>query len=440
MSHPVLGRVQHRTEPSSVPSLSRIVILLLSGCLLIPRGVEFQLGTIMINSSRILLSIFGIVVLSQWASGRIRIPWSWADWLMSTHVFIIVVAALYHEGLNEGLEIATGQTVLDMGVAYFLARAVIRDIPCYRYFVRITLFIVLISAIIGLSEMLTGYNVVRAIYHAFFPKVLYVHLGIQRLGLWRAYALFGTDILLGVFCMVAFALAWHVEPSALRMGRAFKKFCLLMCLVGVFSSLSSGPWLGLAVCAACLAYQRIMRGVQGRWAILFSVLGAMWLFLSVASNRGPIRIIICDLTLDPVTGYYRYDLWRCIWALMRDYWALGWGWKVDWPRAVEWINLPSIDSLYGVLLVQAGVFSVITLIGFLAYSLRRAYQYTNKDGEAANESSGWILAMVCLFLVATTVHIFGNLTFWTCFLFGAGQIFVGRPNSRPSVGKTLRGV
>ncbi len=69
-----------------LPTSSRLAILCILSCLLIPRGVELQLGTIMIDSSRILLTLFGLVALNQLFSGAVMLRATLADLLMIIHI------------------------------------------------------------------------------------------------------------------------------------------------------------------------------------------------------------------------------------------------------------------------------------------------------------------------------------------------------------------
>lgn len=409
----------YRFGQKSLAAWSRAAILLSLSCVLIPRGVDLQLGTIMISPSRLVLTMFSIMAVNQLLSGTITIRTTPADWLMLTHVGIIALSAIYHGGFGEGLENAIA-TVTDMGMAYFVARVAVRNRDCYRYFVRVILVIAAISAVFALVEMVTGYSIIRNAYHIFFPKVGHLYLYEQRLSLYRSLATFGHWILFGLYCVLAFALSVHMKPCHLRMGKVFYIGCLVLCVAGVFASLSSGPWTAFFLCIFCLAYGRLMRDVHGRWKLLLVSAGIGFLLLSIVSNRGPLKII-AGFSLSPATAYGRIYMWEMVLALMPDYWLLGWGWDADWPRA-EWFIWTSIDSYYAVWLVRSGVFSVLSIVAFLVYSWYRISKVIGRKYFFTNEARGWILATVALFIMGITVHIFGNLIFAVYFLFGAGQM------------------
>jgi len=424
-----------RFARQELPGWSRAAILLSMGCVLLPRGVDLQLGTIMISPSRLVLTVFGIMAANQLISGAIKIRTTPADWLMLTHVGIIALSAVYHSGFGEGLENAIA-TVTDMGLAYFVARMAVRNRACYRYFVRIVLVIAAISAVFALVEMLTGYSVIRNAYHILFPKVDHLHLYEQRLSLYRSLATFGHWILLGLYCVLAFALAVHAKPYHLRMGKVFYIGCLVLCVAGVFASLSSGPWTAFCLCIFCLVYGRFMRNVQGRWKLLLVSAGIGFLFLSIVSNRGPLKMI-ASFALSPATAYGRIYMWEMVLALMPDNWLLGWGWGDDWPRP-EWFIWVSIDSYYAVWLVRSGVFSVLSIVAFLGYSWYRISKVIGRKYFFESEARGWVLATVALFIMGVSVHIFGNLIFAVYFLFGAGQILFDTCESTPHLEEFFR--
>ena len=399
---------------------SRVVILGTLSCLLIPRGVELQLGTIMINIPRILLTLFSLMAMNQLLSGTIVLRMTLADVLMSIHVAIIAFSSLYHEGFGEGLETAVA-VLVDMGMTYFVARVAVCNLTSYRYYVRVTLIIAAISAAFGLIETFTGFSPINAAYHTFFPKVIDVNLTEKRISLYRAITTFRVEQLFGLYCMTAFAIAACVKPYNLNMGGGIRKICLALCILGVFASLSSGPWIALGLCFACLAYDHIARNIRDKWKILLLACGSVLLFLSVASNRGPFKIAIDYLTLDRQTGYVRLAMWECVWALMRDYWPLGWGWSGNWPRSVDWYIWSSVDSFFAVYLVRSGIFAVLSIVGFFTYCWYKLSYFNERKYVSASEAKGWVIGTVCFFITAVTVDIFGNLIFATYFLLGAGQ-------------------
>jgi hypothetical protein len=421
-----------------IPSWSRVAILSLLSCLLIPRGVELQLGTIMVDIPRILLTLFSLMAINQLVSGSVKLRITPADWLISAHVAIIALSAVCHGGTDAGIETTLGfgkglenacSVLTDMGMAYFVARVAIHNLTCYRYYVRIVLIVAAISGGCGVIEMFTGFSIISTAYSILFPKVAFFHIVAQRSGLYRASAAFRVSLLFGLYCAIAFAIAAYVKPYNLNMGSNIRRICLALCILGTVSSLSSGSWLTLMLCLFCIIYDRITGDIRNKWKILLLTCGLGLLFLSIVSNRGPVKLIINYLTLDPANGYIRLAMWECVWTLMRDYWLLGWGWVGDWPRSVDWYIWTSSDSYYAVYLIRSGIFAILSIIGFLFYCWYKVSRFGGKKDISAGEVKGWIIGTVCLFITALTVDIFGNMIFATYFLLGAGQTLLTVPES-----------
>jgi len=414
-----------RTRPRAAGSWSRLAITCLIGCLLIPRGVELRLGSIVIDPSRLMLAMFGVAALVRWLTGSVRMKLTACDCLMGVHVGLIAFSAVYHEGYGEGLERAVSM-MLFTGVAYGIARVAICDEAAFGYYVRVVLIVAAISGALGVFEMFTGYSPLRHAYKLLFPNVPYVYLENKRLSLYRAQATFRADILFGLYCVTAIGLSVFLGPRMVGLKRSTLRICQALALAGIFSSLSSGPWLATALMVSCIVYDRITRGVSSRWVALvaFGVLG--FGVLQMVAPNGAINFLINRLTLNPESGHVRKTMWECVLALVPDYWPLGWGWGDDWPRKVEWYVWASIDSYYAVYFVRSGIFTIVSLVAFYLIGWVRAGRLTRRGDIVSEQAKGWILATVCLALVAITVHIFGNLIYAVYFLLGAGQWFVVR--------------
>ncbi len=410
----------------TLPRWSKLVIVSIFITLLMPRGVEVQLGSIMINPSRIFLSIFGVAAITRVLSNTIKLRWSPADSLMLLHVVFIASSALYHDGFGDGLENAIAFSV-DMGLAYFVARCAICNISSYRFYIRTALILAAISGVFGLIECFTGFSPIRAILQIFFPKVAYVYLHNQRLGLYRATATFRADILLGLYCATVFTLAYYIPAAMLGMKRIHRKWYLFLALCGVFTSLSSGPWLATTLALFCFVYDRIMRGDRNRWKLLITAVAIAWMVVSVVANRGPFTLVIDYLSLNSLSGHVRLAMYEAVLAMVPNHWAIGWGWGPDWPRP-EWYIWPSIDCYYAVQFVRSGIFAVLSIIGFFLYSWISIAKNAKRNPAIAMETKGWILATVCMSIAIITVHIFGNLIYVTYFMWGAGQVLM-HPNS-----------
>jgi len=296
-----------------VAGWSRLAIACLIVCLLVPHGVEVRLGSIVVDPSRLMLAIFGLAALVRWATGTVKIRLTASDYLIGIHVGLIALSALYHIGGSEGLERAISM-MLFTGVAYGIARVAITDEAAFGYYVRIVLIVAAISGMLGVFEMFTGYSPLRHAYQLLFPNVPYVYLENKRLSLFRATATFRADILFGLYCVTAVALSVFLGPRMVGMKRGTLRFCQAAALAGVFSSLSSGPWLATALMVSCIVYDRITRGVSSRWVMLVALGVLGFGVLQMLAPNGAIRFLINRATLNPESGHVRLAMWESVLA------------------------------------------------------------------------------------------------------------------------------
>lgn len=407
----------------TVPSQSRLAIAALLLCLLIPRGVEVRLGSILIDPSRVLLFLFGGAAFFRWAAGAIKIRLTICDLMMAVHCALIAFSAVYHEGYGDGLERAISMLLFN-AAAYGIARVTIRNEESFSYYVRMMLLIAAISGVFGAIEMCTGFSPIRALYKIAFPHVEYVYLDNMRLRLYRATGTFRADILLGLFCVMTMGLTVFLTPKQLRLSKDRMRAMQVLACIGIFSSLSSGPWLATVLMIVCIAYDRLTRGVSGRWYLFVGGFLSVMVILQMVTKYGVFNFLINRMTLNPESGQVRMAMWESVIALVPTYWPIGWGWGNDWPRAVNWYTWASIDSYYCVYFVRSGIFTLISLVLFYLIGWTRAGRLTHSANRISAEAKGWILATVCLALVAITVHIFGNLIYAMYFMLGSGMWLV----------------
>jgi len=398
---------------------SRCAIVLPLACLLIPRGADLQLGSIMIDCSRLTVAAFAVMAAQRVVSGASRTRFGLPDVLMLVHVGLVAFSSIYHAGFGDGLECAIATTI-DMGLAYFVARVAIAEVRDYHFFLRAALALAAISGVFGIIECLTGISPIRAVFHPFFPKVRDTYLHGERLGLFRASSTFRVDILFGLFCMMCAGLIVTMSPKRLNLRPSIYYALLGLTLLGLFSSLSSGPWLAMIMTLGLFAYDRILRKEKRRWKLMFAGLGVGFIVLALFSNRGPFRLIIDYLSLNPMSGYVRLAMYDAVMALAPDNWLIGWGWEADWPRP-EWYKWTSIDCFYAVTFVRSGLFALAAILAFFVTTWWRMGRIPERAEAPLAEARAWVFTTVALAIAIITVDIFGNLVFWTFFLWGAGQ-------------------
>jgi hypothetical protein len=209
----------------------------------------------------------------------------------------------YHHGSPDGL--ATGGSLaLDGLGAYLVARVWIRDAAVFQNSLRMIGYVIVLAALIALPETLFG----QIYTHDFLKMVTgYAHpISIEtRLGLTRAYGTFDHPIHYGAFCASLVAMFWYVEKSTTA---RFRRTAILS--GATVLGLSSAPILCLLLQFAMLIWERVTRGLANRTIITIACIIGFYIGASFVMTRSPINLLVTGLTLDPGTGFYRFEIWN----------------------------------------------------------------------------------------------------------------------------------
>lgn len=400
-----------------LPGWVKQAIVACVAIIFVPPGVALSLGSIRIDAARVVMPLVCLAILCNRSKWMPPVKWMWADYLMGGHILIMAFSALHHHG-SAGLNNALG-VIADVGLAYLIGRILVRNISAYRYFLKVSLLAAGVLGGLAAIESVAGISLLRRAFRVAFKQVPYISLEGGRLSLYRASVSFQVSLLLGLYCAMIFALTIFLSHNKLDLKKWTYRLLIGFAIVGVFASLSSGSWGGMGICLLCLCYDRLSRGFNNRWKLLVAGTITLNLVLSVLSNRGPIKLAIGHLTLNSQTGYIRLAMWDAVNAIMKTHWFLGWGWGENWPRP-EWYIWGSIDSFYAVWMVRSGVLSVMLFLGAVVYTWYRLCKGIAKTDHFLEETKSWILATVCLMIIAITVHMWGNLVTAVYMVLGLG--------------------
>ena len=192
---------------------------------------------------------------------------------------------------------------------YMLARSFIYDEPSLKEFMRALKFVAVALIALSVLDTLTGTFFIKEIITKFIPdsravrtENLQIHRSILGITVLRAASTFGHPILFGTFCSIAGVLFYASERAGKRI------FYCACCLIGCVLSVSSGPLLGLSLGISLVTYNQLLRAYPPRWKILWLVLIAFLCVVFSISNN-PVTWVFRNLTVDPVTGYFRLLIW-----------------------------------------------------------------------------------------------------------------------------------
>ncbi|HRD77364.1 MAG TPA: hypothetical protein PK264_15765, partial [Hyphomicrobiaceae bacterium] len=328
-------------------------VVLLVASFLAPTEFSLYLGGMRLPPHRVALLLLILPACWRMARGRDGLKMRIFDVLFAAYAAWTVGVFMHHQGQAEGLQFG-GSLALESFAAYMVARAWIRDSTVYAATIRLLIGAIAVSGLIALPEAVLGIHYV----HDILRELTGYHHPIgheTRLGLTRAYGTFDHPIHLGTFCASIVALVWFSEP---RLNRARKKVAVVT--AATFMGLSSAPLLCLGLQGSFVGWDKLTRGIKGRFALTLFAVAILYAGLSLVMTRSPFTIIATGMVLDSWTGYYRMVIWE--WGLI-NVWAnpltgIGLG---DWERP-WWMISASVDAFWLVVTMRAGIPAFLLLV------------------------------------------------------------------------------
>lgn len=336
---------------------------------------------------------------------------------------------MYHLGSGPGLAYGGALALESLG-AYLVARAWIRDGETFLAVIKTLATAVLVAALFALPETLLGqhftHDALKALTGYDHPTTIET-----RLHLTRAYGTFDHPIHYGTFCASLLALFWYASTS--RTDR-YRRAVLLG--VATFLGLSSAPILCLAFQIALLLWERITRGIPSRTTLTLTAIAGLYIGASLVMTRSPINFIATELTLDHWTGFYRLLIWQ---YGLENVWAFPWtgiGLQ-DWARP-DWMANPTVDAFWLVVMMREGIPAIVLLAASIALVMRAVAKrgLRHPDPHVCRIARGWIMSLVALCLIGTTVHYWNVLYSYFFFFIGlAGWMADSRRQSAKSMAR-----
>jgi hypothetical protein len=412
-AHHQMGR--SRPSAGSVPQAARarkLSVLIPIFIFSLATPILFYIGPIRMSPYRIVLVVTFVPCLIGWLSGsvgKVRLP----DILMLlTAAWGGMVLILMH-GADKGLQ-SGGIFVIETFGAFLLGRRYIRDAAAFQ---RMTKFLVIM--VIGLLPFTIYENITGSpILIELFGKVFSVY-GLAgddaRLGLKRAQGPFEHYILFGVVCSSAFALSFYALGPARRLGGKLASGLVAM---AVFSSLSTGALLSVAVQIILIVWDKVTARTARRWTILAGIMITGFLAVNFASNRTPFEVFISYLTFNADTSYMRVLIWHYGTEAVMLHPILGNGLN-DWERP-DWMP-GSIDNFWLVNAVRYGIPGCALMIGSFLSVCFGLGRLKNLSAQAVRCRKGLLISICGLMVSLCTVHVWDAPYVLILFLLGSGM-------------------
>jgi O-antigen ligase len=404
-------------------------------CVVVPIG--FQAGPLAMTTLRLFLLVMTVplmIRLLTGAYGRVFVT----DILFILHILWATVALAVNN--PDQVIQQMGSVGIEFLGGYAVGRAYIRNREDFVALCKTLVVVVLCLLPFAVLETLTGRTVIVEVLGK-LPGLQSVAItpSERRLGLERVQASFAHPIHFGLFCSIAFSLAFvTLHGISSTLWRYVSSF-LIAC--AGFLALSSGALLAIFLQIALIAWAALFSGFRHRWWLLVALFVLAYVVVDILSNRAPVRVFMSYATFSPHNAYWRGLIFE--WG-MKSVWGspfFGIGLD-DWVRPA-FMYSASVDNFWLLMAMRYGIpgFFLIAL-GYILVVLRVMRLKLEADTTLIYIRRAWVFTFLGISFTLCTVHIWTNIYSFVFFMMGAGLWLIsatpGLPQERPAALRQAR--
>lgn len=374
----------------------------------------FSIGEVLLTPSRlwflVLVPILGIQLLSGKYGKTVFL-----DYAVVFKIIWMAVCTAVH--LPSVLVTFIGsQAVVILG-GYLAARCFIRTPEQFMAMARFLGIIILVFVPLALIESMSSDLIIPPILDA-VPGVE-SHRDVDyepRFGLDRAQVVFSHPIHWGLFASLSFSVVLIANRN--KISAMLRVPWSALIIIGVFFSVSSGPFLATLLQGALLLYNRIFQALAIRWKLMIYGGGGLYMLLEVLSDRPAYFVILEQMAFNSHTAGVRRTLLEMGTAQVMRTPLLGTGFTSSWLPT--WMT-GSLDNYWLATALNYGLPAFTALASGLLITMffvgRRRFAL---NSDAANCKFAWMVLMVSLGFTLATVAIWSEMMSAIYFMFGAG--------------------
>lgn len=362
-----------------------------------PTFLSIKIGTVDFTVCRILiLAIYANLFLFTNLAKGFR--FIWLDRLIILYFLAQVSAGLMTTTPLILLENRAG-AVFDTVLPYFAVRIILTNKRGYLILLKGILFSALPLAVLGIYQCLSGHN-----FLSFVPG--YFNELDQRFGFYRATIAFSVSIMFGLYFAMLGPVCTALFATAGK-NKWFYGFALVLMAVGVFSSMSSGPFLSAMLSAAFIAAFSFRRF----WKPIVLMLVVACGMVEVISNRH-FYDVLGGFTFNPKTAWYRSKLVdvAVMQGGMAGHWIAGYGFEEPgWSEKIDHRDRTDIVNHYLLILARFGIIGLIPFAAILAAVVNNLRNSFRRSISGEDKWLIWSLAGTLFGLSVTmfSVSLFG---------------------------------
>jgi hypothetical protein len=388
--------------------------------MMLPTSVGITAGGLRLSAFRVVLIVMFLPMLVQLLSGR-RVQANVFDALVLGHCMLALMSLIAWGGLQQGIE-SGGIYIVEFAGAWLMGRVYIRSHADFRAFARAFVLTVVGMLAFTLPEALTSVHILHDGLAAISGGAPAPFIE-PRMGLERTFGPFDHPILYGVFSAAAFSMAWFVVAE-----RRLTNFRGMAQVLGVglatFLSASGGPYVVLMMQGFVAVWERLFRGIRGRWLMLMGLFALVYLAIDLFSNRTPFHVFVTYFTFSTQSAYNRILLFDYGTAEVMRHPFLGIG-LGDWTRPV-WMS-DSMDNFWLLIAMRYGLPAWAMLVGLVLGLVVTAARRQGLPEDWRRARHAWGFTLFGIAVAAATVHLWNALFVLFLFLIGAGAWLTDAP-------------
>ncbi len=385
---------------------------LAASCLLYPEYLRVPLGLLQLSCPRLMATV---LLIKLWATGTGKFEWRLPDYLVLTiwtwDLFANLIAGAPTHVLTN-----FGGIFLDTVLMYFASRRVFTNRGSYSELLLPISITALIAGALGVQEAFTGNSPLRALYQ-YHTWVWIRKEDMYRFGLMRAQGATAHAIYYGISMLVIVGFLVSLRPRDNFKQSLLWQASILVGMLGVLMSLSSGPVTALGAFVVFLSFHKFPGLIKPAILVAF----ATAFVLQLVSNRSVFYLVSY---LDPIGGgsWYRAALMEVALQMLPEYWLFGtggvrpdhWGEFIDTREHVDLVNN------YIIQMVRGGVPSLLLFVTCVSYIISSVVkQFRRASGEFRFILFSLTACYLAVLLSGVSCGLFGSSNIFAHILLGA---------------------
>lgn len=392
---------------SKTPLLCAIYISLI----FIPEEFHWLAGQIRLEPYRIFLILAALLL----APKLIKHKYDKKELALLAYCGLCAVSYIYVHG-TQGIQSAL-ILILEVFISYFIGMSINGNLKQFKKCITLIMTFFLILAPFAIIESQNGYR----LFHVAFANMMGTETlenlseGYFRHGLYRASTVFSHPILYSVIATMYLSLIFYFyrPPTIIILS--------IGVITAIITSVTSAGLLMVILMTILYLMQKIKKNIKSIYKIAVIIAISSYTFLSIASNRGPVQVLIQISSLNPETAYTRYLQWQFASIDIFNHPIFGIGFN-EWTRPF-WLS-SSVDSYWLLTVLQNGFPALLALSIFFILSLK---QYWNEFNATSDKLFFCFFVSICAFtLAAFTVDYFDRAQLMLFLTMGFYNSFVSK--------------